>query len=60
MEISNEMSCNPTEAWAQMKINATVMRFKTRSNPKDPVAKVYSSHSIFSKVKSYVLTERTK
>ena len=44
MEISNELSCNPTEAWAQMKINATVMRFKTRSNPKDPVAKVYSSH----------------
>ena len=42
MEISNELSCNPTEAWAQMKINATVMRFKTRSNPKDPVAKVYS------------------
>ena len=37
----NELSSNPTEAWAQMKINATVMRFKTRSNPKDPVAKVF-------------------
>ena len=44
MEISNELSCNPTEAWAQMKINATVMRFKTRSNPKDLVAKVYSTY----------------
>ena len=40
MQTSNDLSANPTEAWAEMKINATVMRFKTRSNPKDPVAKV--------------------
>ena len=35
----DDLSASPTEAWSQMKVNATVMRFKTR-NPKDPTPKV--------------------
>ena len=35
----SDLSSNPTEAWEQMKPNATVMRFKTR-NPKEPTPKV--------------------
>ena len=39
----SDLSSNPTEAWEQMKPNATVMRFKTRSNPKHSVAKVMNT-----------------
>ena len=49
----SDLSSNPTEAWEKMKPNATVMRFKTRSNPKHSVAKVMNTDTVIGKIGTY-------
>ena len=49
----SDLSSNPTEAWEQMKPNATVMRFKTRSNPKHSVAKVMNTEIIIGNIGTF-------
>ena len=49
----SDLSSNPTEAWEQMKPNATVMRFKTRSNPKHSVAKVMNTDVVIGKIGTF-------
>ena len=49
----SDLSSNPTEAWEQMKPNATVMRFKTRSNPKHSVAKVMNTDVFVGKIGTF-------
>ena len=49
----SDLSSNPTEAWEQMKPNATVMRFKTRSNPKHSVAKVMNTDIIIGNIGTF-------
>ena len=51
----SDLSSNPTEAWEQMKPNATVMRFKTRSNPKNSVAKVMKTDVFVGKIGTFEL-----
>ena len=51
----SDLSSNPTEAWEQMKPNATVMRFKTRSNPKHSVAKVMNTDVVIGKLGTFVV-----
>ena len=51
----SDLSSNPTEAWEQMKPNATVMRFKTRSNPKHSVAKVMNTDVVIGKIGKFAV-----
>ena len=51
----SDLSSNPTEAWEQMKPNATVMRFKTRSNPKHSVAKVMNTDVVIGKIGTFAV-----